>query len=103
MANSDSLIEVLRSALASFHTVIEGLPDSALRWHPEGEWSIAAIITHMGMNEVFVGERLRHIATGQEPMVSLFSADERIPAGGTPGQSMEQCWQRWQTLRLQLC
>ncbi len=102
MSEHTRSIATLRTAPANFQQVMEALPAHALMW-TDGGWSIAAVITHLAINDVNVSQRLRHIVTEYEPALVIYRSDEMIPVLGNPNTTPAEMFGRWQTNRAQIC
>jgi hypothetical protein len=99
-----TIINALRNIPERFRQEIESLPREALVWPPkEGSWSIAPVLTHLVINDVFWGQRLRQIVREHEPLVTSFTSDPLIPASGSPTMGPQAALEQWQNERLKLC
>ncbi len=98
----EDIIDSLRASPAEFRREMDRLPTEALRW-TDGGWSIAAVLAHLAINEVFMNQRFHHIIEQSEPGLVIFRTDELVPATGSPTSSADEMFQRWQAVRLQVC
>jgi hypothetical protein len=99
-----SIIEALRASPDKYRQVTESLPREGLVWSPaEGSWSIAAVLTHIVINDVFWVQRLRQIVREHEPLLSPFTGDPLIPTGGSPTVGPNATLDQWQEDRVKLC
>jgi len=96
------LIETLCDGPANVQQVIEGLPTSGLTWS-DGGWSIAGVLTHLAIHDVYFSQRLRHITLEDDPILSLYRFDDMIPVTGNPNTPPAEMFDRWQANRSQLC
>jgi uncharacterized damage-inducible protein DinB len=104
LVDCSTLIDALKNVPDRFRQEIESLPREALVWPPaEGSWSIAAVLTHLVINDVFWGQRLRQIVREHEPVVTPFTTDPLIPTGGSPTMAAHATLEQWQRDRLKLC
>jgi hypothetical protein len=98
----EDIIDSLRASPAEFRRVMDGLPTEALRWS-DGGWSIAAVLAHLAINEVFMNQRFHHIIEQDEPTLVVFRTDQLVPMAGSPTSSADEMFQRWQAVRFQIC
>lgn len=99
-----AIIDALREFPDKFRQAIQSLPREALVWPPaEGSWSIAAVLTHLVINDVLWSQRLRQIVREHEPLVTSFSSEPLIPTGGSPMMGPDAALERWQADRLNFC
>jgi hypothetical protein len=97
-----ALINSLCASPDLFCQAVQMMNPQALRWSGGG-WSIAAILAHLAMNEVFISQRLYRIADGDEPQLTIFVSDQMIPVGGHPVYSPADMLDRWQAIRSAMC
>jgi uncharacterized damage-inducible protein DinB len=98
----DSLITALRSSPAAFRDVIQPAPLSALTWS-DGGWSVAAVVMHVAIAELFYRRRFEQIVSEYEPNIAQIRSDELVPPAGNPISSPVEMLERWERVRSELC
>jgi hypothetical protein len=75
-ATSGKLSAPLDSALAAVHAEIEGMSDDQMDWHPEGKWSTAEILEHLGLTYSRTAERMKQLPAQGSPRMRRRSLND---------------------------
>src|SRR5258705_3202420 len=98
----DSIIAALRSSPAAFREIIEPAPLTGLIWS-DGGWSVAAVVMHVAISDLFYRRRFEQIVTEYEPAITQIRSEELVPSTGNPISSPVEMLDRWERVRSELC
>jgi uncharacterized damage-inducible protein DinB len=99
----DALIADLRDSPAKYQQLIKPAPSQVLTWTPDGSWSIAAVVMHIAITDLYYRRRFETIVVEHEPNIAQIRAEELVPPAGNPITPTSEMLERWQRVRSELC